>query len=701
MAQDTLRNPLKNASSPYLGSAAHQPVNWHEWGNSPFHKAKTEDKPILLDIGAVWCHWCHVMDRESYENKEIARVINDLFVAIKVDRDERPDIDIRYQHAVRLISGQGGWPLTAFLTPDGEVFFGGTYFPPEAKMGREGLITLLPKVAEAYKTRRKDVKESAAKLTAAVGQAAKHSGNSGVLSDEILDQTAKSAFEQYDSLYGGFGSAPKFFSTSGLEALLLAHYRSPRSEYLAAVRHTLKSMARGGVRDQLTGKFHRYSVDRYWKVPHFEVMLYDNAELLKIYLHAYDATGDEELRAVAESMIASHDSELSNRETGGFYGSQDADITLEDDGDYYTWTVAEVDDALPADEAEVMKMHYDIHDVGEMHHDPARNVLFVALDAYEIAEATDRPIEEVQKLLERGKKRLLEARRNRQAPFVDRNLYADWNGMMCSAYLEAYRVLADADARNFALRTIDMFLDKAYAPGEGMRHSYFQGKAKGSGLLTDQVNMAYALLDAYEITGKAAYIVAAEDIMNFAHEVLYDEAEGGFMDAAANSDATGLLSVPTKPIEDSPIPSGNSVAAIVLDRLYYLTEEPRYREWAEGTLGAFAGVAPRLGSYAGAYAAAVDYHLHHPAHVVIVGDSADPKTSLLRRAAHAVYRPWTMVMLQPADGAEGVRIPSVLRAAVKGTHSDGSIAFVCAGQSCAPPTDDPDELTELMRSFGR
>ena len=341
-------NRLKDSASPYLRSAAHQPVDWHEWGEEAFAKARAEGKPILLDIGAVWCHWCHVIDRESYENPQLAAIINEHYVPVKVDRDERPDVDSRYQAAVSAMTGQGGWPLTAFLTPDGKPFFGGTYFPPEDAMGRPGFRRILLSVAEAFRTRREEVDKTVKALEEAVSKAEAFQGAKANFDPAAADAMIGSIISMFDPRNGGFGQAPKFPHAAAVD-LLLERYQTSREPMLLAVAEkTLVNMALGGVYDQLAGGFHRYSVDERWLVPHFEKMSYDNSELLKNYLHGFQVTGRPLFREIAEGIIDWVNEVLSDRESGGFYASQDADQTLDDDGDYFTWTLDEVREALSA-----------------------------------------------------------------------------------------------------------------------------------------------------------------------------------------------------------------------------------------------------------------------------------------------------------------------------------------------------------------
>ena len=346
----TTLNSLARASSSYLRSAMHQPIQWHEWGEEAFATAKRQNKPMLLDIGAVWCHWCHVMDRESYDDPEIAAIVNEHFVAMKVDRDERPDIDSRYQAAVQAVSGQGGWPLTAFLTPDGIPFYGGTYFPPTDGYGRPSFRRVLLSIVNAYKEKHGDVVEQAQMVKNAVAQSESFAGRGGQISTEIIEAIDQSAFKMFDPRHGGFGNAPKFPHPSALDLLIEQYARTADDNLRNLIMTTLEHMANGGVYDQLAGGFHRYSVDERWVVPHFEKMCYDNSELLKNYVHAYQATGSEFFASVARDIIRWMDEWLSDRERGGFYASQDADINMDDDGDYFTWMLDEARAVLSDEE---------------------------------------------------------------------------------------------------------------------------------------------------------------------------------------------------------------------------------------------------------------------------------------------------------------------------------------------------------------
>src|SRR5947199_964345 len=461
MTTQTL-NALGKASSAYLRSAMHQPIYWHEWGEEAFATARRENKPILLDIGAVWCHWCHVMDRESYDDPEIAQLVNERFVAVKVDRDERPDIDSRYQVAVSSISGQGGWPLTAFLTPDGKPFYGGTYFPPNDHYGRPSFKRVLLASSDAYREKNGEVVEQAKMVENALSHAESFAGRSGEFSPKVIDQIVESAMKMFDPRNGGFGTAPKFPHPAALDLLMDQYVYTGDEKLRDAVVTSLEKMAHGGVYDQLAGGFHRYSVDERWVVPHFEKMCYDNSELLNNYVHAYQATGEQFFADVARDIIRWMDEWLSDRERGGFYASQDADISMEDDGDYFTWTLDEARAVLTEQEAQVAALHYDINEIGEMHHNPAKNVLYVRAPVEEIARRMNLAAEKVQHLLNSAKEKMYGARLKRQAPYVDKTVYVGWNSLCVSAYLEAARVLNLPDARRFALRSLDRVLAQAH-----------------------------------------------------------------------------------------------------------------------------------------------------------------------------------------------------------------------------------------------
>ncbi len=619
------KNRLKDSASPYLRSAAHQPIDWHEWGDAAFERAKAEDKPILLDIGAVWCHWCHVIDRESYENVEIAKIINEHFVPVKVDRDERPDVDSRYQSAISAISGQGGWPLTGFLLSDGKPFFGGTYFPPDDQMGRPGFRRVLLAVADSYRNKRAELERAANSLSEAVAQAEVFTGARAEFDVGVVDAQIKSITQLFDIKNGGFGRAPKFPHSSAID-LILERYqqtvgrsaaaRREEKHLLAIAETTLEKMARGGVYDQLAGGFHRYSVDERWLVPHFEKMSYDNSELLKNYLHASQMVDNWRLSQTAESIVAWVNETLSDRSSGGFYASQDADYSLEDDGDYFTWTLEEVRAVLSPEEAKVIELLYDVEEHGEMHHNPAKNVLWEARELEEVAETLKIDWDAASKLALAAEFKMLEARRNRPTPFVDKTMYVSWNAMFVSAYLEADRILTESSylgCKEFALKTLNRMLREAWSESRGFGHRIGGPSLEGS--LDDQVFSVLALLDAYEATLDPRYFSAAQKTMDLCI-ARYGDAEGGaFFDRPSDAAPMGGLDVRRKPFQDSPTPGANSVAAIALIRMHAFTGDDRYRDFAQKTLEAFAGIAPQYGLFAATYGLAATLFAHHPLQV--------------------------------------------------------------------------------------
>ncbi|MFQ5933963.1 MAG: thioredoxin domain-containing protein, partial [Dehalococcoidia bacterium] len=620
------------------------------------------------------------------------------FIPVKVDRDERPDIDKRYQTAVGALTGQGGWPLTAFLTEEGRVFYGGTYFPPEDMHGRPGFKTVLRRIGEIYASDKEKALENARKIRQHVEQLAAPTDGTFELVPQAVEAAVQTIGKSFDIVNGGFGNAPKFPHTSAIE-LILSRYYETREEWLLLIaQKTLEKMARGGVYDQLGGGFHRYSVDEKWIVPHFEKMSYDNSELLKNYLHGYQATDAPLFRKVAGGIIGYVTEGASDTERGGFYASQDADIDMHDDGDYFTWTLDEVKETLPPEEAEVIALYYNVEPKGEMHHNPAKNVLFVDMEPRAIADQLGKGETEVEELLVRSKEALLKARAQRPMPFIDRTIYANWNGMMASAFVEAYKVLGTEACKDQALRTIDRLLSEAYVPGRGFYHSLVDGQARIDGLLDDQVQMARALLDAHEVTAEVKYLDIARQVMDYAIESFWDEAHGGFFDIARGKEASVGLEVPDKPIQDSPTPASNAVAVLVMDRLYHLTQRQEYRDKAEQTLKAFGQRCSQYGIFAATYFLALDQHVAPPAHAVIVGAKDDQRTQALWRKALSTYRPKKLVSLHDPAERDEEGLPPALLGMLQ--RSQEPLAYVCAGNACATPTADPAQLEATLKSFG-
>lgn len=684
-------NRLAGSSSAYLKSAAHQPIHWYPWGEEAFAAATAADKPVLLDIGAVWCHWCHVMDGESYENPELAAFLNQHFVCIKVDRDERPDVDIRYQRAVQTLTRQGGWPLTAFLTPQGQVFFGGTYFPPDGKYGRPGFRTVLAGVLDAYQSRKDQVRAQADAIRRAIEEDLDE-GAPGEVSTELVDQAVDQMLNAFDPVNGGFGSQPKFPQPGAITLLLHRWYDQPTEPVRTVIERTLQGMARGGMYDQLAGGFHRYSVDARWIVPHFEKMSYDNSELLKNYLDAYALFGNTEYAEVARGIVRWVREVMADPE-GGYAASQDADVGLDDDGDYFTWTREEAAQALTPDELEVAAAYYDIGTAGEMQHDPGKNVLFVSATAKVIALRMGKSVETIERLLDTARDKLRAERARRPAPFIDRTRYTNWNAMMASAMLRAAEVLGDEWARDHALLTLARLRQE-----NGHRDSVAHTPGGMDGLLDDQVQTAAAALDAYEATGDRAWLIWSERLMARVWTGYRDTVGGGLFDTArAASSGAGLLPARAKPIQDTPTPSPNGVAGIVCARLHAFTGDPRWRQRGDELLRAFAGRARDLGLYAATYLLAVDWRLSEATHLVVVGNSRDRDVQQMHHAALAGFLPRRVFQLIDPQEAGARPLPAVLKGMLATGQSPRG--YACAGTSCSPPAADVATWVNTLESL--
>lgn len=695
LKNDVELNSLSRAASAYLRSAQHQPIAWNEWGPEAFARAKRENKPVLLDIGAVWCHWCHVMDRESYENPSTAEIINANFVAVKVDRDERPDVDTRYQAAVSAISGQGGWPLTAFLTPDGEPYFGGTYFPPEERYGRPSFQRVLLTMADAYANRREEVQETAGSVMQAIEHNETFSGRAGDPGVPLLSKLIESIVKQFDERNGGFGSQPKFPHPGALDLLIDVAARG--GEEAAQAKHvatvTLEKMAAGGIYDQLAGGFHRYSVDERWIVPHFEKMAYDNSELLKAYAHAFQTFAEPQFAHVAKDILRWMDEWLSDRELGGFYASQDADDSLDDDGDYFTWTRDEAAAILTAHEFEAAAAHFNLRAVGDMHHNPAKNVLHRPGPAR--TEGVDGAVAD--SLLESAKQKMYAARLLRKTPYIDKTVYTGWNGMCIAAYLAAGRALGLKAPIEFALKSLDRVLVAAWDPEGGLAHVVAYGEGIAStripGVLEDYAFVANAALDAWEATGELRYFTVAREIADVMLARFYDATGGGFFDTEFDATALGALSVRRKPLQDSPTPAGNPVAATALLRLAALVNDPVYERRAKETLETFAGIVEHFGLYAANYGLALRRSVEAPVQICVVGEDAlADELAATATARYQVNR--SVVRLRPEQ--LGHLPPSLAETLPHLPPAEGSVAVVCRGNSCLPPIHRAEDLLATM-----
>jgi uncharacterized protein YyaL (SSP411 family) len=678
---------LSRSRSPYLRHGARQPVNWLPWCDEAFERARRETRPILLDIGAVWCHWCHVMDRESYENEEIARLINDGFVAVKVDRDERPDVDGRYQRAVQALSGESGWPLTAFLTPEGEVFFGGTYFPPEEGRGRAEVARIWSEQRDRALGMARQVRERVSAHDQAESQV-------GEIAPGMVAAAADEFAHAFDFRHAGFGRGPKFPNAGALLFLLDRWLEGGEDWALRIVRETLDAMARGGVHDQLGGGFHRYATDARWLIPHFEKMAYDNGTLLEAYARAAAATGEPLFAGVAGGIVAWYLDVAGELLTqGGFPASQDADLGPGDDGDYWTWTEPEIEAALGEarlTRAAVLRYGLDREDAA-MPYDPGRHVLYRARSGAEVAAALETTAEEAQALLRTAAHRLKEARDRRPRPLLDSTVYVGWSSLVASGFLAAARYLDRPEAAAPALRALDRIWDEAFDVEDGVVHRL--GDHEG-GYLEDQANFAAALLDAFEYTQRPDYLERARAVV----AVLlarFADGEGGFQDRP-QSDAgpTRPLQVPRRPLADAPEPAGNAVAALTLLRLSALLQDESLADRARVTLSVFAGSAPQMATSCATYFRALDWATSPVASCVVVAASRDAVGDALFRAALATPRPRLVVRrLEPGRLAEAT-LPPELAAMITGAAPR---AYLCIGERCLQPVRQPDELAALLR----
>ena len=692
-----MTNRLDGASSAYLQSAAHQPVAWYPWGDAAFAAARAADQPILLDIGAVWCHWCHVMDGESYENPALAELLNQHYVCIKVDRDERPDVDARYQRAVQAMTGQGGWPLTAILTPDGEVFYGGTYFPPEDRYGRPGFRAVLEQVRAFWREHRARALEQAAALRRAIASRADQA-SPGVLTPGAMLAAERAILAEADPAWGGFGTEPKFPHPGAIQWLMGRWADGGSSQLRLVAEDALRAMTNGGIHDQVAGGFHRYSVDRQWIIPHFEKMSYDNSELLRVYAGAAALFDDAEHAEVAQGIVRWVREVLADP-AGGYGTSQDADIGLDDDGSYFTWTREEMARVLTVEELAVAERRFGLGTAGVMPHGPARNVLFVAQGVAEIAPGMGGAVGEIERVLAGAIGKLAGARAARRpVPAVDRSRYTSWNAMMASAMLRAAPILKDPWARVHAIKTLTWLRDglPVVLPSDGLLPHSPGGT---TGLLEDQVHAAHAAVDAFETTGDTGWLDWAMALMEAVWRDHWDPVEGGCFDVARERGGEGLLDSRLKPIQDAPVPSSNGVAGIVLGRLHAHTGADQWGRRHQAIVEAFAARAPSLGLYASTWLLAADWLLNPVAHLVVTGPVDDATATELHRLALAAALPRRVVRrLVPGQSPEG--LPPELRSLLD--RGDQPRGYLCIGTRCLAPAEDPAVWRETIgQALGR
>ncbi|HXR65525.1 MAG TPA: thioredoxin domain-containing protein [Ktedonobacteraceae bacterium] len=697
-------NRLINETSPYLLQHAHNPVNWYPWGEEALRKAQAEDKPILLSVGYSACHWCHAMERESFENERIAGVMNEHFVSIKVDREERPDIDGIYMQAVQAITRQGGWPMTVFLTPDGRPFYGGTYFPPQDRQyGRQtvpGFQSILLSVANLYAKQRTDVEEQAEQLATFLRQKSdaplRTLGTLGTLDSvslDLLSGAGRELSDDFDETYGGFGSAPKFPNTMSLEFLLRLHLHRQRGEIAAAtgtseleiIEASLKQMAHGGIYDQLGGGFHRYSVDAEWLVPHFEKMLYDNALLSRIYLHTHLVTGDVFYRRVVTQTLDYVVREMTSPE-GGFYSTQDADSEGEE-GKFFLWTPAEVEALLPPKDAQLFMLYYDVSQRGNFE---GKNILHVIKKLAVIAEGAGISEDELKEILQRGRALLFAEREKRIKPARDEKVLTAWNGLMLRSFAEAARHLQRPDYLRVARRNAEFLLRELAHDGRLLR-TYKDGHAHLNGYLEDYIFLADGLLALYEADLDPRWFSEARRLVDEAIALFADEPNGGFFDTG--SDHEELLSRP-KDIMDNATPAGNSVAAEVLLRLAAWTGETSYRQRADDYLRSLTDLMVKYPQSFGYALGALDFALSPAREIAIVGDPQQPGTRSLLAVVNQRYLPNSVLAsAAPADAAAILAISLLANRPLKDGQAS---AYVCQNFACQAPVTSGEELAALV-----
>ncbi len=679
-----MANRLGGETSPYLLQHAHNPVDWYPWGEEALARARAEDRPILLSIGYSACHWCHVMERESFENADIARLMNENFVNIKVDREERPDLDNIYMEAVQAMTGQGGWPMTVFLTPDGAPFYGGTYFPPADHMGMPGFTRVLRSVADAYRRSPDEVRGSAQELRGSLGRSLM-GYERGALTTEVAAHAYQGLADAFDSTYGGFGGAPKFPQPMNFEFLLRHYHRTNEPHALEMTRVTLDHMAHGGIYDHIGGGFHRYATDAIWLVPHFEKMLYDNALLARVYLEAYQVSGDEEYRRVVEETLDYVTREMTSPE-GGFYAAQDADSEGVE-GKYFVWTPHEIAAVVGTDDAPLVCAYYGVTERGNFE---GENILHRMIPLADAARNANVAPDRMQAAVERARPLLLAARERRVKPGRDDKILTAWNGLTLRAVADAARVLGRDDYRAVAERSADFLLTNLKTGDGRLLRTYKDGRAKIDGYLDDYAALADGLLALYACTFEPRLFAEARALADAILARFWDDREGGFY-MTSDDGHTELISRP-KELFDNAVPSGNSTAVDVLLRLAALSGENSYAERAERTLQGLTGIVQRAPSGFGRALAAMEFALSTPTEVAIAGDPSDRATGALLRVVNGAYRP-TVVTAVTRPGALEAGI-ALLEGRDRVDGQDA--AYVCERFACRRPVTTPEDLAKEL-----
>ncbi|MFX1411652.1 MAG: thioredoxin domain-containing protein [Promethearchaeota archaeon] len=671
-----MTNRLSHETSPYLLQHANNPVDWYPWGAEALEKARAENKPIFLSIGYSACHWCHVMAHESFEDESVAAILNEHFISIKVDREERPDLDRIYMTAVQALTGSGGWPMSVFLTPEGQPFYGGTYLPPVRRYGMPSFTDVLEAVAQGWRDRRSEIVESGGKLVDIIERQSALDG--GLEPTTLHPATLASALQnlqkRFDAVHGGWGGAPKFPQPMALEFLLRYHHTSGDSQALQMATQTLEAMARGGMYDQLGGGFHRYSVDDHWLVPHFEKMLYDEAQLAHVYLHAWQVTGNPFFRTITEEILDYVIREMTDP-AGGFYSTQDADSEGQE-GKFFVWTPTEIRQALGTDADDFM-VAYGVTEGGN----------FEGKSILEFVGELDQ-----REALTEARRKLFAVREERMHPGRDDKVLTSWNGLMLAAFAEAARVLDRDDYRQVAERNAGFLLRELRQDDGGstglttgrLLHTWKDGIAKQNGFLEDYTHLIHGLLELYQTTFQPRWYVAARELADsmIAH---FSDPDGGFYDTS--DDHEELITRP-RDLQDGAMPSGNAMAASVLLRLAGLAVEPRYADLAHESLRRVQSMLARVPLGFGQWLLALDYALAHPREIAIVGDPTADDTRALLEAATTGYRPHQVV-------AVGTTADVPLLAG-RTQLDERATAYVCIDATCRPPVTDPTALLSLQ-----
>jgi len=704
-AEEFYTNRLIHEKSPYLLQHAHNPVDWYPWSEEAFEKAKKEDKPIFLSIGYSTCHWCHVMEEESFSNPEIAELMNKYFVSIKVDREERPDIDNIYMSAVMAMIGSGGWPLTVFLTPDRKPFYGGTYFPPDDRWGKPGLKTILNSIADAWKSRRDEILRSSESLVQAIQQQVVTSTKKMFpLDKETLKRSYVQFLQRFDSTYGGFGSAPKFPMGHSLSFLLRYWKRTGEVKALEMVEKTLGEMSKGGMYDHIGGGFHRYSTDGQWRVPHFEKMLYDQAIISRVYLESYQATGKEEYAQIAIEIFEYVLRDMTHPE-GGFYSAEDADSpSLENpkekkEGAFYLWSEDEIIKSIGKEEAEVFNYHFAVRPGGNALQDPfgefkGKNILYVSHTIEETAEKFKKPPRDIENLLKVARMKLFKVRSKRPRPHLDDKILVDWNGLMISSLAFGSRVLSEPRYRETAEKSTQFILKNLTREDGRLLHRYREGESAIAGTIEDYAFFIHGLIDLYEASFNPDYLKEAKRLANDMLAFFWDESSGGFFFTA--DDAEKLL-VRQKEIYDGAIPSGNSVAALDLIRLGRLTMEKEFETKAELLLKAFSNAISQMPNAYPQMLIALDFALGPSKEIVIAQGKDKEKSLAMLKAIYEKFIPNKVVVLSSTGEKEQEGIIELIpfiknQAALE----DKTTVYVCTNYICKFPTTSVNKMKELL-----